>query len=326
MTEIKQEQFLWDKEFNGFSSSFLSENGGLKILWWNVQYGVTNRLLEASMSQRALDLNLRMLVSSQYAPDVIALGEYSDDSFSKETNQLLNQRYPFSLKSFVPYNPDTPERGVMVYSKHPLRLVNSAHLDYYPLGMQDQGQIQDYKQKWAKGFPPERFFPRTYLNYEIDKDGKKVHLVPFHALIHAEKLMLDSGGGFFTTLYLKLTIAFGSENPLIYQLKRFRKHLEGDFGEKLDQFPLVILGDLNLPRKFSIFTTKPYKVISQALVDPFENSEEVTWPMPSSEEFKKFDLRMQFDHMLVNSKVSVSTSQILPFKGSDHAAIYTLVN
>lgn len=298
----------------------LKKPESIRVLWWNIQFGKTNKELKEGGTQAPLDKNLLEMIQGKNAPDIIILGEYEKDSLAPGTEKKIKKLYLYGVDSFWPYNPMTSERGIAVFSKISFKVIKKALLDYYPLELKDKSKIKEYKSYWSKDFSPERFFPRTYLNLRFQKGGKMFSIVPFHALIHVEKEFRESGGGFLSMTWIKLKMIFGKNNPMMYQLKRLRAQVEKDFGSKLSS-PFLLIGDFNLPRKIYGMTTAVYSVLSKNLKNLFLNSSKPTWPMPSSAEFQETSIRAQIDHAFCSKTLNCSQSDILPFKGSDHAAI-----
>jgi endonuclease/exonuclease/phosphatase family metal-dependent hydrolase len=312
----------WDHPYQPHIRTKLSASG-INILWWNIQSGETNRKLisESPDQSSSIDHNLLNLIASADQPDIIILGEYSEGSFKETTREQLKLAYPFHPDNFWPYNPGAPEGGIMLFSRYPFTLIRTQLLDYFPLNMQAAQDVAAYKRIWANNFPQERFYVRTYLNIQIDHPLGQFHLVPFHGLTHLEKQHQNSNGGFFSILKIKLGFVFGSQNPTMFQLQRLRQALENDFGKSLNSEPLLIMGDFNLFRELFGIRSQPYKTISRGLCDPFMDNKVPTWPLPSSREFQKFSVRAQIDHAFASRQFEILETAILPFRGSDHAAI-----
>jgi endonuclease/exonuclease/phosphatase family metal-dependent hydrolase len=312
----------WDLPCQPRVKKFFSGDG-IRILWWNIQSGETNRKImgESNGGESILDQNLLAYIASEERPDVVLLGEYSADSFSDVTLRALKSAYPYTPDHYWAYNKNTPEIGLMLWSRYPFEMLKNEPLDYFPPTMTDKTEVEAYQADWARGFPGERTFIRPYLNLRIDHPHGALHVVPFHGLIHIEKEYARSNGGFLSILKIKVQYLFGKNNPIIHQLRRLRHFLEVDFGPNFDRAPVIIMGDFNLPRKLFGILSRAYRVISPRLQDAFEEIQATTWPMPSAKEFKEFSLRVQIDHAFVSPSLQILQSAVLPMRGSDHAAI-----
>jgi len=185
MSNVISDRLHWDKPHCSYPSKtkersdddndFIFENI-VRILWWNIQYGETAKAIQRqSVGCNPLTENLRILAkaSHQDSPDILVLAEWEyqsfivgDDERENDLISLLEESYPYH--NFWPYNPETPERGIMIYSKLSYDINNTILLDYYPLLLdkderdqqqQQQEKIEAYKNWWKQDFPPERFFP-----------------------------------------------------------------------------------------------------------------------------------------------------------------------
>ena len=134
------------------------------------------------------------------------------------------------------------------------------------------------------------------------------------------------GGGRLEAAQVLSELTSSSSTPLAHQIQRLRNQLEIDYFDQENDHSLVVLGDFNFPRALFNQKSLPYQILAENLYDPFADQNLFSWPMPSSSWAKKPHLKMQIDHAFVSDKEIVQFADLLPFKGSDHAAIFLRIN
>ncbi|MCC6751235.1 MAG: endonuclease/exonuclease/phosphatase family protein [Deltaproteobacteria bacterium] len=291
------------------------QGGGLRLLWWNVQRGELNAKLTRKGQLPPLDANLQALSSSRFHPDVIVLGEYQQGILRPETRAALARAYPH--QHFQPYNAGTPNDGLLLLSRHALSPEQARQLGYAPPGSSPE-QAERYRQRWEAGYGDARYFDKPYLRVGVHlPDGRRVELVPFHAIQPWDKLRQERGGGLWGFFRTSLDIVFGRKNPLMNQVHALRANLAGDFGRDLSKSNVVLFGDLNFMRSALRVPTKPYRTISKGLVDPFRGRPaQPSWPSRSAGETSYPGL--QLDQVFTSASTVMQASGVLPLKGSDH--------
>ncbi len=314
-------EFLWDRPGTHKVINH-SAQADLKIMWWNIQKGETNQYIASNRKiSGVLDQNIMALLESPSAPEILVFGEYSDDAFNHSTLEKLKAYYPHKLDSYIPFNPDVNQAGIMLFSRYPIELVSKELMDYFPEKLEgDASAIKQFKTEWQE---VERVWPRYYLVFKVTYNDKEVYLSPVHLLEPWSTLYQRYGGGSIAHILVRLKVVFTKDNPLMYQLERFRSKLERDFGKELDQKPLIVMGDFNLPRKIWFFETQPYKAIAPGLLDPFYESDTPTWPAPSSKEAELFPKDSYRLDLTFHSKcLKTSIASVPPLMGSDHFPVY----
>ena len=117
---------------------------GLRILWWNIEYGKTNQgVAEQENGYHPLDYNLSLLMRGAASPDVILLGEYAEAALTSPTLRALDTLYPHSTYRAYGENAEFP-CGIKVYSKYPFELEQDRIVGWSPEDRYDH----EYRQWW----------------------------------------------------------------------------------------------------------------------------------------------------------------------------------
>lgn len=318
--------FLLDDPADGARLDDLARpNDGLRILWWNIEYGRQNQLTKELAREQLgpLEQNLLAIIRSPLRPDVLALGEYERAALSPEVVELIEAQYRFAR--FTPYNPRSTDRGMAVFCLPEVNCAETTHapLPYTPLGA-DACEDRAYRGIW-KDVADERFFDRTFLDYEVRKGGKVFHLLPLHTVQPWSAIKLAWGGGLLGTAATALSLLFGRTNPLVHQLSHFKQLLTQRFGTNLDHSRLVVVGDFNTLAKFGPKSARPYRLAAQGLSDPFAaRAERASWPATSSDA-ADMQRPMKIDHAFHSAALTADSAEVLSLPGSDHYPLYLIV-
>lgn len=331
---------LWDEDSEGGDTAverLAARNGStasLRVMWWNIQRGelaaeITRRARAGSHLPESyfnpLFLNMDWITRAPLKPDVLVLGEFHDNGVSTDVKNLLEKRYKHRF--FSRYSEDLGDErlGIAVYSRYPIEEFRRAGLDWTPLRA-SAAERERYRRQWIRksGSTPRAFrtYRRTYLNLIIRKPGRRpVHLVPVH-LVQPWNHMRR----FKSAVRTAWNLVFSEDNPLMYQLRRLRGHLEWDFGPYLTEADVLTLGDFNIPKTL-LLETEGYERISNGLTEAF-TGQPLTFPAASSPLRREQPYRSQplkLDHAFASSSLEFTESAVLPLQGSDHYPIYVIV-
>lgn len=283
----------------------LNRNKGTTLLWWNVAFGKYN-------SDHSIDKNLLTLNA-----DIVALGEFKPDVLQESALATLNQIYKYSV--FVPYTL-TSAVGIMFFSKHPFRASETFALDWAPLKAATR-EAETYRQDWKK-FDPNwsQYWDRTFAYYKVSlPTGHEVNIAPVHLSSPWQSVHKRHGN------WKTLRILMGAqENPLLHQQQHMQEVLRREFGPDMNNEPLVLTGDFNVPAKVPIpllgGTPKQYKQLLGSLTKVLDSGDD-TFPAKSAAfdqtgMFAKHEV--QIDHVFHNKKIKSVKAEVLNLKGSDH--------
>lgn len=287
---------------------------GLKIFWWNVAWGNFN-------ADGHVNHNLVNLVESPSRPNLLILGEFKYSAISSYALTILQRYYPYS--DFVPYTP-TSDVGVMTFSLAPFNREGLRHLDWVPPDM-NKAARDGYKQYWLhKNYNEVKHWDRTYVLYSSEIMGKKYYFSPVHLL--EPWAAINHSEGKLTLIH---DMFFGGDNPLDYQIERYRNFLTHDLGggSLQNAEPLIALGDFNAPKEIFLMTPKSYTALSQGLIEAFWGNQS-TFPTRYAEGKSGRSLlpmSVKIDHVFFNKKFAKVGGTALEFTGSDHYPIYVVV-
>ncbi|HAZ14343.1 MAG: hypothetical protein A2X86_19140 [Bdellovibrionales bacterium GWA2_49_15] len=287
---------------------------GLKIFWWNVAWGGFN--LDGHVNH-----NLVNLVESSSRPDLLILGEFKDSAISSHAWTVLRRHYAYS--DFVPYSPGD-EVGVITFSLTPFTREVQRGLDWTPLD-RNMVEREAYKKSWLdKNYNEVRHWDRAYVLYSSTVMGKKYYFSPVHLLEPWEAI--NQSEGKITLIY---NMFFGGDNPLDYQIARYRSFLNYDLGAGGIQNgqPLIAIGDFNAPKEIFLMTPDSYNSLSRGLTEGFWGNQN-TFPSRYAEGKSGRSLlpmSVKIDHVFFNKKFEKVGGTALEFTGSDHYPIYVVV-
>ena len=300
----------WDQELDSSTLQKLQTKTGLRIFWWNVHDG--QAVLGAS--DASFNNNIDQLIHSELAPDILAVAEFQNSDLKPDVLAEMNRLYPNHV--LQPYTTSSPY-GIAVYSKSPFEVKSMDLLDFSPLGDLSAADRETYRKSWCAS-PGMCDRPLMILDLKIK--GKDFKLVPVH-LYDCWRLMAQNVGKVET---LK-QILHGTDNPLWYQILRFRAALEARLGAELLKGNVVMVGDFNMPKVILGFKTLGFGKISSGLVDELAENEP-TFPSADSIEASSF-LPMQIDHGFVSAPLfsNENMGEVLQLKGSDHYPFYLIL-
>jgi endonuclease/exonuclease/phosphatase family metal-dependent hydrolase len=284
----------------------------LNVFWWNTREGGK---LSKTQNQNPLEKNLVQLVQSEYAPDVLILGEFVPGSMNPDTEFALNLQYPY--RAYTPYARKRTDMGIEVYSRFPFTKTASL-LDWSPYHDSKEEQAK-FKQKWRQGLNPDadRVFERVFLDIRIQKYNRVFHVVPVHLLNPWLPLSAQLG-----RTKAGLVMMFGDDNPHYRQVERLMLEKVRPLlvQVKREQSSFVMIGDFNLPDELFGISPIGFELINLYLkpsVNPLFSS--YTFPAVSSDMTEQTQLRI--DHAFVNRSTRVRDEARIPFMGSDHYPI-----
>lgn len=314
----KRPSFEWDEsaqqaEFD--LNCLLSAEKGLKILWWNVMSGelaVNNRIRSSGpLRLNVLESNLYELIQSSLAPDILAFAEFNKRGFSKQFQEVLLEKYPYFHYESV--NEKFTIMGQAVFSKTPLKSKESKVLGWGNNENSSLARTQVYS--------------RRFNHFEIEWDNKNYHFFPVHFLNFWPHLEEDIKK-IYKSKYLSKGIVgaevfFGRTNPHAAQLNEFLENIGKNNFTPSDH--VLIVGDFNVPKKFSFFEPYGFKKLRGNLKDlTGERKGQFSFPSLSSPDRSSYP-RMQIDHCFGSAQIRCKRSAILPLKGSDHYPLYLIV-
>ena len=292
----------------------LAQNKDLRVFWWNIHHGQTNlKKPNSDFTQ-----NLKELITSDSAPDIISMAEYSDADLNFNSLDLLplfTKNYPY--RKFVNYL-DTPDQGVVTFSKYPLTEITTSVLDFTPIQTMTLEEKKNYIQFWCGNTDT---CTRKLQILSVTVNEEKVILIPIHLYDCWRKFKVLHG-----RMKTLAEILGGTENPLYYQTQRLFFELQKKIPSELKTPHLLLYGDFNMPNEllkvptmgYSLFTKK----FNSALTKDFEHAP--TFPAKNSEEAKSFP-KMQIDHGFLSPGTEVSAGTVVSLKGSDHYPLYFIL-
>lgn len=326
-------QFLWDEnpQKNQETIKSLKKNSEkdksdskneLRVLWWNVEQGLTNRKL----GNDPLNKNLKTLADSEVKPDLIILGEYTSGTINPALHKEILKKYPYV--HFLSYNSESQGVGILAISKVPMRATAPRPLDWVPDHVKEENKMR-YREKWMKEAPHEvKFFTRQYYRLQLEVAGKTIEVIPMHSLMPWE-IMMESWG-FLKSIFGKIAVGgtilsddIRDTDPLSAQFRNLKREMQKDFGKNLDQGAFLLVGDFNVPMKYQGKSSKINNMFSNEMTC-ISNNEDVSFPSASAEIRNEYK-QMRIDHAFVSKHTQVSSSQILELKGSDHYPQYLVI-
>jgi len=302
------DNFIWDEEIKLESFQTIVETQGYRILWWNIRNGLVSRKLPRS----SLDENLRSFVQSSIRPDMMAFSEYSKRSLSAETQARLAEAYPY--RHFQPYNLDNTTIGIAVYSNTKFEIEFLDYLDWTPPSLLSITEKNTYRNDWQ---PDIDFFTRPLFCLKIMKKGEPFYVLPVHLLDPWRILRRRKG-----TIFTAWEVMGGTDNPLWFQMGYMEDNLHQRFGDDLARSPFIIFGDFNTP-EVTFLNTIGYRQLTKVLKDVIVGNP-TTFPAKSSIDRKDFP-ELSLDHGFANSKLNVKVAEVLPLQGSNHYALYFIL-
>ncbi len=297
---------------------------GLKVFWWNIKCDYTNNAGDKNKNN-----NLRNLINSDVTrPDVVILGEYCANAMESATLQAFKAngyKYRKRIFRYTPFhlgdkNKKGDENGMIVFSRFPIenpsikRLTNINGFlgkDYVKQCLANNPKYNGSDVKESKF----NYWRRPYLDFEVTKNKKQYHL----AAVHFANPWPFIGDCLNNTTQTGLKLVAGVHNPAYAQATT----IANTFANK--QKTLVI-GDTNSPRDiqqkvlfFNIsLDSNPYEILAQKLGESDVTSNTPTVFSGSG--------NFIIDHAFASKDLKVPFAEVIPFAGSDHTSIYTVIN
>lgn len=293
---------IWGASAASNWETAVRETGGLKVMYWN---------LECESGNYATRQNLRaLLAETDVQPDVLVLAEFCESAYGDFLLNKLDEIYPH-METTGAYTEFHKKGEMRVYSKLALNNVNVKRvLRTNKFLEQDYMQACSRRDDIADKNFEEAYWQRPIVEFDVTKGGKSYHLVAVH-LPNPWSTLQKCVGTF--DAYLKLR--FGTHNPTQGQAAWLANNYEGKTNT-------MLIGDFNAPRyakkTFGHFDSNPYQKLSEAL-----GESDVVGNEPTA--YDKDGRTWIIDHAFASADLRVKTTQIIPFLGSDHAALYTII-
>ena len=294
----------------------LSESQGLRVFWWNVAWGHFN-------SKGDLDHNLYDLITSNARPDIIILGEFKESVLNTSTHNVLKKH--FSYQSFTPYQLDSPEVGIKVYSTSSLTASKRFVLPWYPKSLdtvRDREEIRSYHSEWlSKAYSDSKHWLRGFRIYTLKHGGVNYRLIPVHLLspwgamskvYSTEKLIWES--------------TYGTNSPLGHQIQFLRSSINSYLGSWTKD-PILMIGDFNVPKSLYGITPNLYSRLASGFSEAHFGNPDTFPTMMARHTVPSFlqKISIKIDHALLNSKLERVGAHPIHLRGSDHYPIYVVV-
>jgi endonuclease/exonuclease/phosphatase family metal-dependent hydrolase len=283
----------------------IREAKGLRVFWWNVARGELS-------GDGSLLKNLQALAQSDLSPDIIALGEVSRDMVVHELEKQIGQSYSHS--EFLPYNRFSPNLGIYVLSRYPLKLNAQKTLGWIPEELSPTERA-DYLTKWRSPSADDPFYLRTVSDLRVDYLGTEISLVPVHLAQPWRQIRETSSNRATAMIDTLKEIFFGTSNPLFTQIKELQTWLH-----QQSSSARVVFGDFNTPTGFLGFPTRGFRELMSEMHESLARSA-ISFPTPSSPLKSQYP-SVQIDHAFVEGDVNATSAEVLPLKGSDHFPVY----
>lgn len=303
------DDFIFHKgEADGWRSR-VEEAPGLRVMWWNLGG------CEKGKKKEELIHNLkRTLKMTGAAPDVLILGEYCPEALKEQQNEIVNlanRNFPhqYKLEKYTKFHVNKHgSNGMRVFSRLPLN------------GMEE---VQMWGGKWLEGKemsqcrsenPDDDKYRRhrysfPYLSFSVKKDGQKYNLAGVH-LPQPWTLMAECRGK-IKMLYNMLKSKSNPTYNSAEQLTDALKHAENT----------LVIGDFNAPKKIKLwfwrYASKPYKLLRKYFGSSVIRENTAT-TVGAEKDFS-------IDHAFASDDLDVSFAEVIGFAGSDHKAIYVIV-
>ena len=298
------DELKWDAAKGQALLRKAASGDNIRFMWWNVHNGMTNSAPEPTLSR-----NISNLIHSELAPDVLAFGEYRVENLGPAGLDDMLKMYPNHLEESYPASPGY---GLGIYSRYPFEILSVDTLDYAPLSGMNSSSLAAYHLDWCG---TSGICLRPLVIVRLNVKGKEIDLVVVHLFDAWRKYRRDNG-----VLSTAWQVMLGSDNPLWFQIERFRGMMAARLGKQLTDGNVVIMGDFNMPKSVFGVKTDGYDALSEGLVDALSGNTS-TFPAHGSEEHSKYP-SMQIDHVFISPKIKVQHGYVLPLRGSDHYPIY----
>ncbi|MBX9766012.1 MAG: hypothetical protein K2X47_01965 [Bdellovibrionales bacterium] len=307
--------------------------GSVRVLFWNTRYNaVRGGLPTVPGGVTVLERNLIGLTGSQWAPEIVVFSECKLSMFSEEFRKTWIST--FSAPILVPYNNQTGDAGICIFSKFPLEQgVQTAPLDWRPKGLPTT-DLTNYENQWSTIPDPSgsgrvrwgyrAMFERTFIAAKFKTPAGSLQILPVHLMNPWSKLSIEYPKfGFAWTLQ---ALRYGSDAPIYNQLQNLLSFAQRSVSQSK---ATLLMGDFNLP---STWSYGYQQILAQRWQETFPLAKRTTatFPVPSSGETtaklfsKEVTISMKIDQSFKSPGVD-ATSVVLPLSGSDHFPIWTVV-
>lgn len=307
---------FWLQTHAGFSSPLASDIkphsndqkiNGLTVVWWNTACGSH----EVPTEKSQLIANLEKLSREESQIDILLLGEYCPSALPAQLVERLKAKFPYS--KYVPYtlyNPQIAYIGFGIFSRLPMTVAPSEHLDWLPVGT--KAEKDNAEKFWKENSAGTAMFPRSYNRLRVTKAGQDYHLVPVH-LAHPWQTYISrwyKDDPILRKAAIATELLFGQENPLVWQLDRLLAKLRRDYAPIKDH-RLMLIGDFNFPLRIpneNGLAVLPYRrILANRLRDGMNLADISHRPT-----------KIKIDQAFVTDELVVTKSKVLKILGSDH--------
>lgn len=310
----------------------VADAGGLKVMWWNV---------ECLAGESNTNKNLRNLIKNKdIRPDVLVIGEYCHNAMQQSTLDALESNgYVYSewIKQYTPYHVGKSgvvgdENGMRVFSQLPLKGY-SVEKTTKLSGFMGKKYVQNcIAGKYAgKKEANKDYWNRRYMEFKVNKGGERYTVVPIH-FANPWPFIYDckSGTSLIRAGKTGWELVYGKSNPTYGQAEeiglKYGKALEEGFLATDVKSNTLVIGDTNAPKKVKYgslsVSSKPYQAMIALLgQSEIKNNKTTIFSPYVSTDFGNISI----DHAFAANNLNVKFANVVPFAGSDHAAIYVII-
>jgi hypothetical protein len=310
----------------------VKDSKGLKVMFWNVACIISQKKLKDypqklyhNEAPKNLIKNIKNLIASDdLRPDVFIFGEHCSRPFDEGgVSEVLDKTYSYKFERDRYNRFYDQDNGMTIYSRFK---INNKKIVMLQSGswMKDSDMVR-CKKKYGKSITgPNSFardsWDRPYLQFNVKKRNKTYNIVAVH-LPNPWPLMAKCEGKVKTAL----KIWKGKNNPNYRQ-----GNILANRYSKSSKRTLMI-GDFNAPKRQSVkvpiignikVTSHTYKRVSQSMGNSLIKSDRGTGIHQSG----SMKTQTSIDHAFASKDLKVKMAKIVPFAGSDHLAIYTVLD
>ena len=275
----------------------------INIFWWNI--GFNDYANQANDSQTDLDITLKTKDFSKY--DVIALGEYKENTLEKSSLDNIKKAFPH--QRIVRYN-TAYNKAISIYSKYAFELKEGS-VDWVNPYWSDKEKAR-YKKDAPFFYGSTNTFKRKYIRIRFYKENKEINLIPYH-INNPWSGMKEKFGKYLTAS----EIIWGQDNPLINQVKQMHMKIKMDLGANYRDKNIIMLGDSNCPDKVKGLSTACFNRLADILPTRTDSEGYITYPARHSTMEGKSP-KVKIDHVQASDSFYNTQTKIRGLKGSDH--------
>ncbi len=322
------QQFVYRNDVSktpGWRTS-VADTKGLKVVWWNIGCMYERNLDKYSQARKkfnenpdhTLDNIEALLEFPLLKPDVLILGEYCPGAVKEKqegTLEFLKSHYDYHHTIFR-YTPHHGENGLRIFSRYPLKDLERKRM---PAG----NWLNDSRLKRCKhpiltddSLIKERYaFPS--VKFQVTRFRQNYNIVTTH--FPNPWVVMGVCRGKLRTGWQLLN---GKKNPTYLHAQALGRNY-GNLKRAL------VIGDFNAPKKLKLFSfgpikvyanSKPYKVLRNFFGESVIRTARATAISQQSNKLPGTSI----DHAFTRG-LKVKLGKVIPFAGSDHLAIYTIV-